>query len=1377
GMSKKNKNAHPDSESDLASKVGSISLESLQRSSSNTEKSALESLNFLAEPHEKENVLFDLLQKSCLNPQPQFPKSWNPSFQRGMPFEMNLNEFFIRGFETKPWMTVKWKRDFESNLVLDAYEEEEYLIQGSVNDLKPAQKSQAFNSTEDNLLSLEKSMGLEIPSTLNDPERDINTDAGINTFNIIDALNDLEWADLWENIQDESKYFKVAPGLDYGLLDESEKSGEAPKQEKTSFSYSNKPYNLDEIQKKYSEDSENKEVIAPTQPIQGNVEAPTNNSLPDTDEDIALDDDMRIESQSLSQVAQANTSLLAGNMKKHEMKWAVSVDLTKGIDHINLDKKDYPLEFGFELDPFQKEAVWHLEHNESVFVAAHTSAGKTAVAEYAIALSKKHMTKTIYTSPIKALSNQKYRDFCKKFGTDQVGIITGDIQIHPEAKCLVMTTEVLRNMLYRGSNVLNDVEFVIFDEVHYVSDLSRGVVWEEVLIMLPEYVTLVLLSATVPNTLEFSEWIGRMRKTTVYVISTLTRPVPLEHFLYLPGKSSKDPQLSQMENEGFYKIVGKDSTFNSNSYRKALADINPKNDSNETKDKKTDSSKRGEKDFKQKRPQDSFKKTFNKDKFVKSGQQSLNVQSKSRTYIWGQLITKLKKLDLLPCVFFVFSRKKCEEYSLGLSNIDFLNKSEKSRVHTFIKTSLSRLSENDMKLPQISIMTDLLLRGIGTHHSGLLPIFKEIVELLFSNNLVKVLFATETFAMGVNMPTRSVVFTSLRKNDGTEFRDLTSSEYIQMSGRAGRRGIDNVGIVIIAVSGTRLEDSSMLNSMILGSSNKLESRFKLSYTMVLNLLISKQLAVEDMIKKSFSENSTVKAKPEKLAFMKTMKEEIQALPELDCMICKNDLNQLYDISLELVRINFEIYKYIILGSTSQQRSNYNPQSQQSRNSVFTKGRLLIINCLGLEYLPVFYVQSQRQQAAQSRLKNLNSTVYKFNNVEVVSPSDLWATVQLVTTEANAEKVISFITNLLTSNVDISFNSQVNDCPPPIPLLNSLKALENHKKLLIDSPNLKLVTLDIPISFIVEISDVILRDAINSIDKHTSSMLDFLNSAIKDPELLKIDLKKTIKSYDFVSLLSIQNSLLGKVGSYQCTMCTDFPTHLMQVHNLASLKSKYNLVKESILDSNLELIPDYLGRLCVLQELGYLDSNRNVTLKGRVASQFNTCDPLVITELILENTLFNYNEYEIAAILSGFVCKMKQSSNVLSFDGEKMEDLDFPEPVMDVKEKVNDIVSGIRAIEQKFGVQREENEVDDLYNTALSRTVYKWAQGTSFYLLSEVSGNAQEGIITRTILRLNENLQEVAVAAKLVGNFEFAEKIKNTITLIKRDIVFVSSLYY
>ncbi|KAG0369765.1 hypothetical protein BGZ54_008959, partial [Gamsiella multidivaricata] len=470
-------------------------------------------------------------------------------------------------------------------------------------------------------------------------------------------------------------------------------------------------------------------------------------------------------------VAAPKRTITAAQTKSRE--WAHVVDVNESFDDFHTLVPEMAHPFPFELDTFQKRAVYHLEKGECVFVAAHTSAGKTVVAEYAIALAAKHMTKAIYTSPIKALSNQKFRDFKGTF--EEVGILTGDVQINPEASCLIMTTEILRSMLYRGADLIRDVEFVIFDEVHYVNDLERGVVWEEVIIMLPAHVTLILLSATVPNTKEFADWVGRTKKKDIYVISTPKRPVPLEHHLFA--------------NREVYKIVDAKQTWLNLGYKNAV-------DALSKKEADTKLALRGG------RGGGGVGRGGGGGRGGNTGGGGGGWRNdKQDKNLFTHLVGYLNKKQLLPVVVFTFSKKKCEENASGLSSTDLMTSSQKSEVHVFFEKSLVRLHGTDRELPQIQRMRDLLSRGIAVHHSGLLPIIKEMVEILFARGLVKVLFATETFAMGVNMPARTVVFSGIRKHDGRSFRNLLPGEYTQMSGRAGRRGLDSTGLVIIACNG------------------------------------------------------------------------------------------------------------------------------------------------------------------------------------------------------------------------------------------------------------------------------------------------------------------------------------------------------------------------------------------------------------------------------------------------------------------------------------------------------------------------------------------------------------------------------------------------
>lgn len=616
------------------------------------------------------------------------------------------------------------------------------------------------------------------------------------------------------------------------------------------------------------------------------------------------------------------SQLLAGIHKQKGKEWAHVVDINKDIPNFNELVPDMAREWPFELDTFQKEAVYHLENGDSVFVAAHTSAGKTVVAEYAIALAAKHMTKAIYTSPIKALSNQKYRDFRTEF--DDVGILTGDVQINPEASCLIMTTEILRSMLYRGADLIRDVEFVIFDEVHYVNDLERGVVWEEVIIMLPEHVTLILLSATVPNTREFASWVGRTKKKDIYVISTHKRPVPLEHYLWA-GKSK-------------HKIVDSNKRFLESGWKEADDILSGKDKAKAKKEAEAQAQSaqarapvpqgrgrgqpanvRGGRGGPQRGGpqrgrgqgggQYSNRGTGNIARTGRGGGRTSAAQDKNT---WVHLVSHLRKEDLLPACVFVFSKKRCEENADSLSNQDFSNASEKSLTHMFIEKSLTRLKPEDRTLPQILRLRELLSRGIAVHHGGLLPIMKEVVEILFARSLVKVLFATETFAMGLNLPTRTVVFSGFRKHDGKSFRDLLPGEYTQMAGRAGRRGLDTVGYVIVTNSGKdEAPSAASLKQMILGDPTKLRSQFRLTYNMILNLLRVEALKIEEMIKRSFSENATQALLPEHEKQVQVSEASLAKIKRTPCEICDLDLMACHDAAMEYRKLTAEFHTELL----------------------------------------------------------------------------------------------------------------------------------------------------------------------------------------------------------------------------------------------------------------------------------------------------------------------------------------------------------------------------------------------------------------------------------------------------------------------------------
>ena len=500
----------------------------------------------------------------------------------------------------------------------------------------------------------------------------------------------------------------------------------------------------------------------------------------------------------------------------------------------------------FQLDDFQKQAMACLERQESVLVAAHTSAGKTVVAEYAIAKALRENGRVIYTSPLKALSNQKFRELCEAFNsetTQNVGILTGDVTLHADAPVLVMTTEILRSMQYKGNDsVMSTVRYVVYDEVHYMTDKERGVVWEETIIMMPASVRMVFLSATLANAPDFAQWIADVHSHPCHVITTSKRPTPLVHYGFpciagggsgakspgggrggapaTPGATS--PRGGGDGSVGLYLVVDEHGKFNDSSFDRLSAALAthhaatappPRPHSGDSSDRQPQQQRAGGKPASPKDLQ--------------------------------RVMKLLHARELHPAIVFAFSRRECEHNALQVSKLDFLPGADaKAQVASIFDAALMSLPEEDRAFAPLATLKPLLQRGVGVHHSGLLPMVKEVVEILFQEGFIRVLFTTETFAMGLNMPARSVVFTSLMKFDGEKMRHVASGEYIQMSGRAGRRGVDSVGMVIFLATYDPPEkgdanaglDKEVFKNIMLGKPKPLVSEFRLTYYTLLNLI-------------------------------------------------------------------------------------------------------------------------------------------------------------------------------------------------------------------------------------------------------------------------------------------------------------------------------------------------------------------------------------------------------------------------------------------------------------------------------------------------------------------------------------------------------------
>ena len=507
------------------------------------------------------------------------------------------------------------------------------------------------------------------------------------------------------------------------------------------------------------------------------------------------------------QAAKEGTAVVLSHQVRHQVALPLAYDYVPISEHKapEAPARTWP----FTLDPFQQVSIASIERGESVLVSAHTSAGKTVVAEYAIAQSLKNNQRVIYTSPIKALSNQKYREFAAEFG--DVGLMTGDVTINPTATCLVMTTEILRSMLYRGSEIMREVAWVVFDEIHYLRDKARGVVWEETIILLPDKVRYVFLSATIPNAMQFAEWITKSHGQPVHVVYTDFRPTPLQHYFFPAGA------------DGIHLIVDEKGVFREDNFNKAMTTIS---------DKQGDD------------PADAMakRKGKGKDKRLNKG----GTKGPSDIY---KIVKMIMMKSYNPVIVFSFSKNLCEAYALQMSNLTFNEKSEKDMVEKVFNSALEMLTEEDKQLPQIQNILPLLKRGIGIHHSGLLPILKETIEILFQEGLIKVLFATETFSIGLNMPAKTVVFTSVRKFDGVSQRWVSPSEFVQMSGRAGRRGLDDRGIVIMMID--EKMEPAIAKEIVRGEQDKLNSAFYLGYNMILNLMRVEEISPEFMLERCF----------------------------------------------------------------------------------------------------------------------------------------------------------------------------------------------------------------------------------------------------------------------------------------------------------------------------------------------------------------------------------------------------------------------------------------------------------------------------------------------------------------------------------------------
>jgi ATP-dependent RNA helicase HelY len=478
----------------------------------------------------------------------------------------------------------------------------------------------------------------------------------------------------------------------------------------------------------------------------------------------------------------------------------------------------------FALDPFQVEAINKLGTHHGVLVSAPTSSGKTVVADYAIFECLERGLKAIYTTPLKALSNQKFRDLKQKYGEGYVGLVTGEHTINDQAPVVVMTTEILRNLIYEDPERLREVRYVVLDEVHYIDEFPRGAVWEEVMIQSPPHIHFVGLSATISNYQQVADWMASHRGE-MGVVAVTHRPTELRLWLAMENKL-----LPLFDERGSVMR----STWN-----RAQEEV------------------------------------ANDRRFPRHR----NLDSNNMT----RVIEELVRQEMVPAIYFIFSRRGCEEalQRCAMRHLDLTNAEEKRRIAAVVTAQMAEVQEPDeRKLYHSLLNREMLTHGVAVHHAGLLPFIKELVEALFQAGLIKIVFATETLALGIHMPARAVVISSFTKFDGRGFPALTSGQLTQLMGRAGRRGIDAVGHGVILKDPE--VDIGVIYEGAMGEDMVVESKFAPTYNMALNLLRNRDLAeAESLMERSFGQfqrREAAELRRKELENLRERLSDVEALP-------------------------------------------------------------------------------------------------------------------------------------------------------------------------------------------------------------------------------------------------------------------------------------------------------------------------------------------------------------------------------------------------------------------------------------------------------------------------------------------------------------------
>ncbi|KAJ1679649.1 ATP-dependent RNA helicase mtr4, partial [Spiromyces aspiralis] len=688
-----------------------------------------------------------------------------------------------------------------------------------------------------------------------------------------------------------------------------------------------------------------------------------------------------------------------------------------------------------------------------------------------------------------------------------------------------------------------------------------------------------------------------------------------------------------------------------------------------------------------------------------------------------------------PVIVFAFSKRECEGLAKQLSRLDFNDSAEKEMVAEVFRNAISSLTEHDQKLPQVENILPLLKRGIGIHHSGLLPILKEIIEILFQEGLLKCLFATETFSIGLNMPARTVVFTSVRKFDGKDFRWVMSGEYIQMSGRAGRRGLDDRGVVIMMLD--EKMEPAVAKEMVKGQPDTLYSAFHLKYSMILNLMRVETLTPEFMLEHSFRQFQSHANVPKLEGQIEDLTIEHDAIHIPD----ESSVKQLHLLESQRETYNADRTKVMIHPSNSLR--------------YLQKGRLVHVKTGKLDFGWGVVVQFQKKKVAgkdSSRRRGGKDDVpAEGDDSSGPGAADHY----IVDVALHCQRVSDGETGTAWSSADTGSSLNVTVMPCPLE----------------DAQRGETLIVPVLLSCVVDISSILAR--VPS-ELKGSSLINYMHKCItscaknyKDgpPRLDPVE-NMGIKDESFKKLCKKIELLNAKIRQHSLTTSPDRNRLLAQYETKAEIARKIKDLKRQINSSNSVLqLEELKCRKRVLRRLGYITAEDVIEMKGRVACEISAGDELLLTELVFNGVFNDLSPEQVAALLSCFVFQEKVSDE----PPRLKQELDAPLRIM------QDLARRIAKISQECKLSLNEDEYVNQFRPDIMDIVYAWAQGATFSQICKMT-EVFEGSLIRAFRRLEELLRQMCMAAKAIGNIDLENKFADAILKIKRDIIFAASLY-